>query len=73
MVKDRDGWRCTDCGRAGRLQVDHRTPLALGGAPYDLDNLATVCERCHFRKTALENEKPDPERDQWRAYISSML
>ena len=24
---DRDNWRCTNCGKAGRLEVHHRTPL----------------------------------------------
>ena len=32
-VLRRDGWRCVQCGRAGRLEVDHITPLDRGGPP----------------------------------------
>ncbi len=53
VAKRRDGYRCTVCGRTGvRLDVDHIEPwtrrpdLAL-----DLANLATICRRCHNRKT----------------------
>jgi 5-methylcytosine-specific restriction endonuclease McrA len=31
--------------------VDHRLPLAWGGAPYDLANLQAMCEACHGIKT----------------------
>ena len=27
FVLERDGWRCVHCGRAGRLECDHITPL----------------------------------------------
>lgn len=47
-VIDRDGRRCTECGGAGRLEVHHVRPIQAGGAPFDLDNLRTVCRRCHF-------------------------
>ena len=36
LAKDRDGWACVKCGKAGRLEVDHIKPVALGGAKYDL-------------------------------------
>ena len=26
-VFERDGWRCVQCGRAGRLEADHIIPL----------------------------------------------
>ena len=58
-VLDRDGWKCTVCGRIwgglkGRLEVDHIQPLAENGPMYDLKNLSTKCRPCHFNKTALE-------------------
>ena len=31
MAKERDGWRCQKCGRAGRLEVHHVIELAHGG------------------------------------------
>ena len=52
-AKRRDGYRCTVCGRIGvLLDVDHilgwrqRPDLA-----FELDNLRTVCRRCHNRRT----------------------
>lgn len=71
-VLDRDGWRCRRCGRAGRMEVDHVIPLDRGGAPWDPANLQTLCRSCHIRKTANENERPDPARDEWRALIAEI-
>lgn len=45
----RDGYRCTRCSATGRLDVHHITPLARGGAPFDLSNLQTLCAACHAR------------------------
>ena len=71
VILERDGWRCRQCGGAGRLEVDHVTPLARGGARYDPDNLQTLDRACHVKKTRHENGRPhDPERDRWRAYLA---
>ena len=37
----RDGWRCVQCGKAGRLECDHVTALQReqGQDPYDLERL----------------------------------
>lgn len=43
---------CRGCGTSERLQVDHITEIADGGAPYDHSNLQTLCEDCHKEKTA---------------------
>ena len=41
------------------LEVDHITPIADGGHPFDPGNLQTLCEDCHTEKTATENsERP---------------
>ena len=50
-VLDRDGWRCVQCSKAGRMEVDHITDMSKGGAPYDLDNLRTLCSTCHIRRS----------------------
>ena len=60
---------CAHCGRAGN-QVDHVKPLHKI-APWDritlkelldVKNVQTLCERCHSKKTALENtHKPPPK------------
>ena len=45
---DRDGWRCTKCGKASTMEVHHIVEVWRGGAPYDLDNLASLCTKCHI-------------------------
>jgi 5-methylcytosine-specific restriction endonuclease McrA len=37
------------------LEVDHITPVADGGHPFDPSNLQALCEDCHSEKTAQEN------------------
>lgn len=70
---DRDGWRCVDCGKAGRLEVDHVIPLKDGGAPLDLNNVAARCRDCHFRKTASERRRPRSARQAaWDRYVDSI-
>ena len=61
----RDGWRCTECGRPGRLEVDHRVPLERGGDPWELDNLQSLCRDCHHGKTRREFGKQVAGRDAW--------
>ena len=47
-ILDRDGRRCRDCGKAGRLEVHHVVHLANGGGN-DESNLRTLCRDCHIR------------------------
>jgi hypothetical protein len=46
---------CEDCLRKGILRdmkvVDHIIPIAQGGAALDMDNLRSLCESCHNRKS----------------------
>lgn len=42
----RDGSRCVRCGATAPLAVHHVVPVAEGGA-MAVDNLTTLCERCH--------------------------
>ena len=46
----RDGYRCTACGKAGRLECDH-IDRDWRGDPYELANLQTLCRPCHIDKT----------------------
>ena len=74
-VLERDGWRCVECGRAGRLEVDHVVPLEAGGEPWALENLQALCAGCHIRKTAAERprrEVPEAVR-RWRDLVSELL
>ena len=77
QVLERDGCRCTQCGRPGRLEVHHIIRVADGGAPFDPDNLRTVCVPCHLRihggrgRSLRSAGQTDPERIAWRRWLSS--
>ncbi|BBY37511.1 hypothetical protein MMAN_16450 [Mycobacterium mantenii] len=54
----RDDYTCVQCGyegepRSGELHVDHIINRAEGGTD-DLDNLQTLCTRCHQPKSQAE-------------------
>ena len=52
----RDHYTCRRCGRVSvDLEVDHITPLHLGGAESD-ENRQALCRDCHDAKSA-EEEK----------------
>ena len=73
-VFERDGYRCVLCGRAGRLECDHVTPLDRGGDPWDPDNLQTLCRSCYIAKTARENRRElTPVEAAWRELVAEML
>ena len=71
-VFDRDGWRCVECGRPGRLECDDVTPLQRepGQAPWDPNGLQTLCRGCHVAKTATENRRELPPG--WRALCDEL-
>ncbi|MGE0749340.1 MAG: HNH endonuclease [Variibacter sp.] len=76
LAKRRDGWKCRECGARGRLEVHHiervrdRPELA-----FQLDNLKTLCGRCHARVTAIETgiAPLDPSRAAWRDLLKGEL
>ena len=75
QVFERDGDRCKRCGRAGRLECDHVTPLQREPAqdPYDPDGCQTLCRRCHVEKTRKENRrKPTPAEAAWRELVAEL-
>lgn len=53
----RDGMRCVKCGSRENLVVDHIVEIKDGGAKYNLDNLQTLCKKCHAIKTEDEKKK----------------
>ena len=65
VVLDRDGWRCQRCHRAGALEVHHKVRVQDGGSWYDLNNLETLCRRCHIE----EHNPISAERLAWRALL----
>ena len=58
-VFERDGCRCVTCGRAGRLECDHVTPVQRepGQDPFDVNGLQSLCRSCHIQKTVGENRR----------------
>ena len=69
----RDGYRCTACGRTGRLECDHVDPDWCGD-PYDMDNLQTLCRSCHIANTRAENRRPDtPAEAEWRRLVLELV
>ena len=74
-VFERDGWRCVMCGRAGRLEVDHITPLQSEPRqdPYDPNGLQSLCRECHIEKTRRENRRPlTPAEAAWRGLVAEL-
>jgi len=46
QVKARDDYHCTNCGSENNLVVHHVVAQRLGGSN-ELNNLVTVCKKCH--------------------------
>ena len=75
-VLKRDEFRCVACGLAGRLEVDHVTPMQRepGQDPFDPNGLQALCRTCHVEKTRRENRRPlTPAEQAWRALVAEML
>ena len=68
---DRDGWRCAECSRPGKLEVSHVIPV---WKRPDLElvesNVRVLCRSCHLKA----DRKPiSPETVAWRALVADML
>ena len=77
VVLERAGYRCTSCGKSGRLEVDHITPIQreTGQNPYDINGLQALCRACHFAKSATEARKYALTDDEiaWRKLVLEMM
>ena len=55
-IKLDEGPMCEECARAGRLtpaqMVDHIVTINKGGDALDKNNLQSLCNACHARKSA---------------------
>ena len=76
LAIQRDKFRCKLCGKAGRLEVDHIIPLWQDPKqdPYKLENLQTLCRKCHIIKTNREREtKTTLIRNLYAKHINNIL
>ena len=68
-----NGYRCTRCGKASRLEAHHVVWLEHGGAdaPYVLDGIATLCRGCHIEEH--RTRKPLTAAEQaWKALVDEL-
>ena len=73
-VLERDRWRCVQCSRPGRLEVDHIRALHRDGDEWSMQNLQTLCRPCHFKKSRREQGTLAPEGSEaWRERIASQV
>ena len=67
----RDGYRCVECGRAGRLEAHHEPPLRKGADPYDLDGIKTLCRECHIERH--RSDAMTPGRMEWLQLMDELV
>ena len=72
-IYDAENWRCRSCGKSGRLELDHATPIGQGGARWDRANLQPLCRPCHFRKTADERQARRGPPTAWQRLVADRL
>lgn len=69
QVKDRDGRKCAMCGSTEELQVHHKTYEHIFHEEDHLDDLITLCKKCHFGYHEWEKkEKEKKHAERLRAY-----
>jgi 5-methylcytosine-specific restriction endonuclease McrA len=62
---ERDGYRCTQCGEATRIQVHHVVPYRYSQS-HAIENLVTLCRPCHSREELRVNvEFREGLRQRW--------
>ena len=74
-VLKRDGFLCVMCGKSGKLECDHITPLQREPCqdPYDINGLQALCRTCHIEKTRRENRRPlTPAELAWRELVAEL-
>lgn len=82
-VLKRDGYKCRKCGRHGAIEIHHVVPLADGGKPFDMENLESLCRRCHFGETGRQNRarrdalhpltpEQKAEREVWNRLVDAL-
>jgi 5-methylcytosine-specific restriction protein A len=58
---------CDKCRKEGKVKdaemVDHIKPIRAGGNAYNMDNLQSLCQAHHNKKTALDNSTQNIPRE----------
>ena len=72
LALERDHYTCRECGRGGRMEVDHIQPKHKGGPLYALENLQSLCYGCHKAKTQGEF-KARPDRPGYQEKWDSLM
>ena len=72
LVLDRDGWKCTTCGKSARLECDHRVSMEDGGEVYAMENLQALCRSCHIAKHGGIVHETPPEVLEWQRYLKGL-
>ena len=67
---ERDGYRCTVCGKAGRLEAHHEPPLRAGADPYDLGAIRSLCRACHIERH--REDDVTPGRPAWLEFVADI-
>ena len=71
MIFDRDGYRCVDCGRPGRLEASHDLPVwKYPHLEMDETNVKARCRPCHL---AFDRRPTPPATVAWRQLVRDML
>ncbi len=74
-ARRRDGWKCTECGSAGRLEIHHKQSVRQ--APelaYELGNVTSLCPSCHHAETMAERGlAPGPAREAWKSLLNERM
>lgn len=68
-VRERDGWRCTQCGKAGRLEAHHIKPVHLGGDDSP-SNLRTLCREHHL---SAHRPQLGPRAQAWQTLLKEKI
>ena len=68
----RDGDKCSYCGTAEGLTIDHKTPLVRGGNSW-ITNLALACKSCNSDKGRLTHEEYLAELERRKRLVTSFI
>ena len=66
MIFERDGWRCVNCGKPGKLECAHIVDVQVDPSrELDPSNARALCRECHLAETRQQRRKVSPEQQAW--------